>query len=66
MIRKVIKKDSYSIAKLIVESWQTSHKGLIDDNYLNNLSASDRIVGCENNILNQNENNSFILPSYLN
>lgn len=57
MIRKAIKEDSYNIAKLIVSSWQTAYKGLIDDNYLNNLSVSDRITGWENNILNQNENN---------
>ena len=34
-IRKAIKEDSYNIAKLIVESWQTAYKGLINDNYLN-------------------------------
>ena len=57
MIRQAVKEDSYSIAKLIVESWQTAYKGLIDDNYLNNLSISDRVIGWERNILNQNENN---------
>ena len=57
MIRKAIKEDSYNIANLIVASWQTAYKGLIDDNYLNNLSVSDRMTGWENNILNQNENN---------
>ena len=57
MIRKAIKEDSYSIAKLIVSSWQTAYKELIDDNYLNNLSVSDRVIGWENHILNQNENN---------
>lgn len=57
MIRQAIKEDSYNIAKLIVASWQTAYKGLIDDNCLNNLSVSDRIDGWENNILNQNQNN---------
>jgi len=57
LIRKAIKEDSYNIANLIVASWQTAYKGLIDDNYLNNLSVSDRMTGWENNILNQNENN---------
>lgn len=57
MIRKAVKEDSYNIAKLIVESWQTAYKGLIDDNYLNNLSVSDRVIGWERNILNQNEDN---------
>lgn len=56
MIRRAIKEDSYSIAKLIVSGWQTAYKGLIDDNYLNNLSVSDRIAGWENNILHQNKN----------
>ena len=59
MIRRAIKEDSYNIAKLIVESWQTAYKGLINDNYLNNLSVSDRITNWENNILNQNENNNI-------
>ena len=59
MIRKAIKEDSYNIAKLIVSSWQTAYKGLIDDNYLNNLSVSDRIDAWENNILNQSENNNI-------
>jgi len=56
LIRKAIKEDSYNIAKLIVLSWQTAYKGLLEDNYLNNLSVSDRIAGWENNILNQNDN----------
>lgn len=57
MIRKAIKEDSYSIAKLIVESWQTAYRGLIDDNYLNTLSIPDRVIGWEKNILSQNKNN---------
>ena len=57
MIRKAVKEDSYSIAKLIVESWQTAYKGLIGNDYLNSLSVLDRTDGWKNNILNQNEIN---------
>lgn len=56
MIRKAIKEDSYSVAKLIVSGWQTAYKGLINDNFLNNMSADTMAQKWENNILNQNEN----------
>ncbi len=55
MIRKAIKDDSYNIAKLIVSGWQTAYKGLIEDKFLNSLSAETMAPNWERNILSQDE-----------
>ena len=40
-IEKPKKDDSQEIAKLVIDSWKTTYKGLIDDNYLNNLNIEN-------------------------
>lgn len=57
MIRQATKLDSLNIAKLIVSSWQTAYRGLIDDDFLNNLDANILSVNWEKYIANQNANN---------
>lgn len=59
MIRQANKLDSYNIAKLIVSSWQTAYKGLIDDSFLNNMSVEIITKNWEINIESQNENNNI-------
>lgn len=57
MIKKANVSDSYNIAKLQVSGWQSAYKGLIDDNFLNNMSID---ISCDNwkqNILSQNDDN---------
>lgn len=59
IIRKAIKEDSYNIAKLIVSGWHTAYKGLIEDEFLNNLSADSMTHNWEKNILNQKESSNI-------
>lgn len=57
MIRKADISDSYDIAKLQVSGWQNAYRGLIDDNFLDNMSVD---IACDNwkkNILSQNDDN---------
>ncbi|MGS0763773.1 N-acetyltransferase family protein [Syntrophomonas curvata] len=44
-IRKATISDIPSIAKVTVDTWKTAYRGIIDDNYLNNLSYRDREEG---------------------
>lgn len=59
MIRQSNKLDSYNIAKLIIAGWQTAYKGLIDDNFLNNMSVDIMTKNWEINIENQSEANNI-------
>lgn len=61
MIRKAIKSDSYSVAKLILSGWQTAYKGLIDDEFLNNMSVDFMAEKWADNIETQNlDNNIYV------
>lgn len=53
MIRQAISSDAINIAKLIISGWQTAYKGLIDDNFLNNMSVDIISKNCERNISSQ-------------
>lgn len=57
MIRKATSSDSKDIAKLIVYGWQTAYKGLIDMDFLNNMSVDEMAERWNGNILSQNEGN---------
>lgn len=59
--------DSAEIAKLVIESWQSAYKGIIDDNYLKNLDeniATKRwnktIEGKEKDVLIYRKNNKIL------
>ncbi len=65
-IEKPKKEDANEIAKLVIDSWQTTYKGLIDDNYLNSLKIEnakkrwkEEIVE-NNNILIYKEDNKIL------
>lgn len=59
MIRKAVKSDNYNIAKLLVSSWQTAYKGLIADNFLNNMSVEIMAEKWATNIETQNTTNNI-------
>ena len=59
MIRQANKLDSYNIAKLIIAGWQTAYKGLIDDNFLNNMSVDIMTKNWGIAIENQDETNNI-------
>ncbi|MFT8321236.1 MAG: GNAT family N-acetyltransferase [Bacillus sp. (in: firmicutes)] len=42
VIRKAIKEDAYSIAKVHVESWKQTYKGIISDKILSKLTVDKR------------------------
>ena len=55
MIRIAKVSDSEIIAKLIIKSWQSAYRGLIDDKFLDNLSVKSIKKNWKKNILSQNE-----------
>lgn len=59
MIRKATIKDSYTVANLIVNGWKTAYKGLLNDEFLNNLSAHKMSENWGKCIQNQTENNNI-------
>ncbi|WYP27296.1 GNAT family N-acetyltransferase [Alkalihalobacillus sp. FSL W8-0930] len=52
-IRKAVIKDAPAMAKVHVDSWRTTYKGLLPDEMLENLSYDDRTKLWENNIQNE-------------
>lgn len=44
LIRRARPQDALRIAEIRVESWQQTYKGLIPDNYLNNMRVEDSAV----------------------
>ena len=61
MIRKAVLDDAKFIAKIIIKSWQTAYRGIIDDNYLDNLSYEKIEKVWEKNIENQNDNDKIFV-----
>jgi len=69
MIRKARKEDSKDISLLVIKGWQSAYKGLIDDNFLNNMSVEigkenwERVISSQNeddNIFVYEENNKIL------
>lgn len=44
-IRKASVEDAAAIARVTVDTWKTAYRGIVDDNYLNNLSYEEREKG---------------------
>ena len=42
IIRQAREKDVMQIAEIMVEDWQTAYRGIMDDEYLDSLSAEQR------------------------
>ncbi|WP_338030297.1 hypothetical protein [Fervidibacillus albus] len=42
MIRKAVVEDAFGIAKVQVDSWHTTYKGIVSDDYLQQLSYEKR------------------------
>lgn len=49
-IRKARLKDAEGIARVHVDSWRTTYRGIIPDDYLNGLSYEQRTELWKNNI----------------
>lgn len=50
VIRKALEKDAYSIAKVHVESWKQTYKGIISDDILSKLAVDERAKLWENSL----------------
>lgn len=61
MIRQAKPLDNYAIANIIVSGWKTAYKGLINDEFLDNLSVDIKAENWKNIILSQNENNHIYI-----
>ena len=65
-IEKPKKEDSEEIAKLVIDSWKTAYKGLINQKYLDNLNIEDsknkwkKQIEENNDILIYRENNKIL------
>ncbi|PJN55835.1 hypothetical protein PAEVO_25570 [Paenibacillus sp. GM2FR] len=46
-IRHANEQDAAGIANVHVNSWKTTYKGIVDDSFLENLSAADRRLALE-------------------
>ena len=65
MIRKASQNDSKEIASLIIKGWQTAYRGLIPDDYLDNMSLDFIENKWKESISSQNENdNIFVYEEY--
>ena len=42
VIRRAEKEDVRQIAEILVENWQTAYRGIIDDSFLDSISADQR------------------------
>ena len=55
MIRNAKIEDSKTLSSLIVRGWRAAYRGLIDDEFLDNMDEEDSIDRWENMIESQNE-----------
>ena len=42
VIRKAKVEDLRGVAQIVVNGWQTAYKGIVDDEYLDNLSIDEK------------------------
>lgn len=52
IIRKADIKDAEKIADIKIEGWQTAYRGIVDDNFLENMNREEEITKRKNNIQN--------------
>lgn len=61
MIRKAVEDDSKEIALLIIRSWTTAYRGLISDDFLDNMSMENIEKNWKKNIISQNDKNKIFV-----
>lgn len=62
IIRKVKREDIEDVVDIQVTGWQTAYKGIIDDEYLDNLSREEKIKKRKKDF----DSNGFIVAEYEN
>lgn len=65
-IRNSVLSDAVDVAKIHVRAWQESYAGVIEDNYLANLSFQDRLVLREKILANNSQNELHLVVLFNN
>jgi GNAT superfamily N-acetyltransferase len=60
MIRRAILADAPAIARIHVQSWQETYRGLVPDDYLNRLTVTDRERGHERQLAYEDGTATFL------
>ncbi|OIB02851.1 GCN5 family acetyltransferase [Paenibacillus sp. LC231] len=60
-IRHANEQDAAGIANVHVNSWKTTYKGIVEDRFLENLSAADRIEGWRRKLANMPEDEQLLV-----
>lgn len=60
-IRHANEQDAAGIANVHVNSWKTTYKGIVDDSFLEKLSAADRIEGWRRKLANMPEDEQLLV-----
>ncbi|ANA82932.1 N-acetyltransferase [Paenibacillus glucanolyticus] len=60
-IRYANEHDAEGIAKVHVDSWKTTYKGIVDDRFLQALSAADRVEGWRWKLANMPEDEQLLV-----
>lgn len=60
IIREAILEDALSIAKVHIDSWKTTYKGIIEEEYLSGLSYEKKENSCQNIISGAPKENKYI------
>ncbi|MGV2685922.1 GNAT family N-acetyltransferase, partial [Clostridium perfringens] len=60
-IRHANEHDVAGIANVHVNSWKTTYKGIVDDSFLENLCAADRIEGWRWKLANMPEDEQLLV-----
>lgn len=59
MIRQATENDAKNIAKIIVSGWQTTYRGIVSNEFLDNMSVEKMTESWIKNIKTQDENNNI-------
>ena len=55
IIRKARTEDAEAIADIKITGWQTAYRGIIDDDFLDNMNINEEIEKRKNNIKNEED-----------
>lgn len=64
LIREATISDAFSIAKVHIDSWLTTYKGIVSDDYLNSLSYSQKEKAWVNIINDAQKNTKYIYVAH--
>lgn len=60
IVREAELSDAFSIAKVNIDSWRNTYKGIIADEYLNNLNYEKREQAMKNILINSTKDKKYV------